>query len=323
MPQANNVGHAEPPPFPESRRLRTDDWPEPSRASIFREQFGRDRVLVEPLPGHALAIDVTLAKFPGLGLVWGRRSPLRSEFVDGSDRLLFSLGSPAVARQFGREIELAAGDAIALSGADPGAFITLAPGSIVTLEFPNGSLARSLNDPRKTCLARIGKNEPGLRLLRTYLRSFLAIGASAPSPLRSAATRHVLDLATLVLGASPQAAEIARLGGVPAAHLRAIKDDILARLETDISIGDIAARHSLSPRYIRLLFERDQTTFTEFVRDERLDRARRRLLNSRTERFRISDIAYSVGFNDVSYFNRAFRRRFGRSPREIRESAVG
>jgi AraC-like DNA-binding protein len=36
--------------------------------------------------------------------------------------------------------------------------------------------------------------------------------------------------------------------------------------------------------------------------------------------FRISEIAYQVGFNDLSYFNRTFRRRFGPSPGAMRES---
>ena len=29
---------------------------------------------------------------------------------------------------------------------------------------------------------------------------------------------------------------------------------------------------------------------------------------------KVSDVAYTVGFNDLSYFNRSFRRRFGTSP---------
>ena len=33
---------------------------------------------------------------------------------------------------------------------------------------------------------------------------------------------------------------------------------------------------------------------------------------------RISQIAYSVGFGDVSNFNHSFKRRFGMSPRQYR-----
>jgi AraC-like DNA-binding protein len=35
---------------------------------------------------------------------------------------------------------------------------------------------------------------------------------------------------------------------------------------------------------------------------------------------RVSDIAYACGFNEVSYFNRCFRRRFGASPTQMRGS---
>jgi AraC-like DNA-binding protein len=34
----------------------------------------------------------------------------------------------------------------------------------------------------------------------------------------------------------------------------------------------------------------------------------------------ISEIAFDVGFGDLSYFNRTFRRRFGAAPRDVRAS---
>jgi AraC-like DNA-binding protein len=36
----------------------------------------------------------------------------------------------------------------------------------------------------------------------------------------------------------------------------------------------------------------------------------------------ISSIAYDVGFSDLSYFNRAFRRRYDRTPRDLRAEAA-
>ena len=67
-----------------------------------------------------------------------------------------------------------------------------------------------------------------------------------------------------------------------------------------------------------MLFESEGTSFTDFIREERLQRARSKLLSSRFDHLRISEIAYEVGFNDLSYFNRAFRRRFGQSPGQLR-----
>jgi AraC-like DNA-binding protein len=37
----------------------------------------------------------------------------------------------------------------------------------------------------------------------------------------------------------------------------------------------------------------------------------------------VSDIAYLAGFNDVSYFHRAFRRRFGMTPSDLRNRPRG
>jgi AraC-like DNA-binding protein len=39
------------------------------------------------------------------------------------------------------------------------------------------------------------------------------------------------------------------------------------------------------------------------------------------DKLRVSEIAYTCGFNEVSYFNRRFRARFGASPTEYRGAA--
>jgi AraC-like DNA-binding protein len=41
-------------------------------------------------------------------------------------------------------------------------------------------------------------------------------------------------------------------------------------------------------------------------------------LLARASEWRISDIAFDCGFNDLSYFNRCFRRRFGLTPTAAR-----
>ena len=37
----------------------------------------------------------------------------------------------------------------------------------------------------------------------------------------------------------------------------------------------------------------------------------------------IAQLAHACGFNDISYFNRAFRRQFGATPTDVRESPAG
>jgi len=297
-------------------RVRTDDWPERERLAMFRDNVSRDRVLVEPLADAPFRIHGALAKFQGLGLVSVRRSAIRSDFADGSDRLMINLGEPALAVQAGRQVMLERGDAACLTGAETGSFTTIRAGRIATVEFTDGSLTRLLDDSRPR---RIEGHGPALQLLRGYLNAIWAGDVLSLRRLRPLAIEHIRDLVALALGATREAEEIANGRGVRAARLQAVKDDILARLHTDLTLGDVAARHSLGPRYVRMLFEGDGMSFSEFVREERLKRAHRMLLSPRFGHLRISEIAYEAGFNDLSYFNRSFRQRFGHPPGELRQ----
>lgn len=87
----------------------------------------------------------------------------------------------------------------------------------------------------------------------------------------------------------------------------------------DLCLSEIATRSGLSPRQAQRLFERASTTFTEFVLEQRLLQARKLLGDPRARTRKISDIAHSSGFSDLSYFNRAFKR-FGATPSELREA---
>lgn len=56
-------------------------------------------------------------------------------------------------------------------------------------------------------------------------------------------------------------------------------------------------------------------TFSEYLNDMRLERAKDKLRHSD---YGIAEIADMCGFQNVTYFNRLFRRKFGCSPKELR-----
>jgi len=125
-----------------------------------------------------------------------------------------------------------------------------------------------------------------------------------------AVAQHLMDLASLGLGARGELALAAQRGGLRAVRLNAVLM-ILARrfAEPDFSAHKLAAAAGLSERYVNELLYEAGASFTIRLNELRLRKAAE-LLAHRGGR-RISDIAFECGFNDLSYFNRCFRRRFG------------
>jgi AraC-like DNA-binding protein len=88
-----------------------------------------------------------------------------------------------------------------------------------------------------------------------------------------------------------------------------------------LSPAQVAAAFSISTRYLHKLFETEPETVTHYIRDRRLERCRLRLLDPRFSQRPISALAFDAGFNDLSGFNRAFKAKYGRSPRQLRATA--
>jgi AraC-like DNA-binding protein len=211
------------------------------------------------------------------------------------------------------------GEAVVLTGAEPACFGGPAQSNINLLRVPVCLLSPLVADLEGAYGRAIPANNPALRLLITYLEVLDQAGSFAVSDLRRQAVAHIHDLVALAIGSTRYAAEIAGSRGGRAALLRIIKDDIADRLDQpDLSAASIAARHRIKPRWVQRLFEGEQTTFTEYVRAQRLTRARRLLTDPRRANLKISTIAHDAGFGDLSYFNRAFRRHYGMAPSELR-----
>ena len=188
--------------------------------------------------------------------------------------------------------------------------------------FDRAMLASQLVDIDAALIRSIPKDNPALRLLMRYARVLDDDVALTTPELRRAVTVHVHDLAALALGATRDAAEAAKGRGVRAARLRAIKEEIIGNLSRrNLTADAIAASHGISPSYVRKLFESDGTTFGDFVLGQRLAQAYRMLSDPRYVDRKISGIAFEAGFGDLSYFNNAFRRRFGMTPSDVREAA--
>ena len=94
--------------------------------------------------------------------------------------------------------------------------------------------------------------------------------------------------------------------------------------DPELSVAGIAAALGVSVRYLQRLFLETGATPRQHVLDRRLDTAAHRLRRSAdTGAASITDIAFGVGFNDLSYFTRAFARKHGMSPRAYGRASGG
>jgi AraC-like DNA-binding protein len=222
----------------------------------------------------------------------------------------------------GDELVLGDGEATLVSLADPFELLRDAPGNMLVLSVPRRRLAQLVPDLEGHFLRRIPQRDETLKLLIDYVAITQDKETIAERRLQELAATHIQDLIALALGPSRDAAETVQAGGLRAARLHALKNDIAANLgRADLSIGVLAAQHRCSPRFIQRLFEAEGVTFSEYLMAQRLARAYRMLSDSQLAGVKIATIAQDVGFGDPSYFHRAFRRRYGAVPSDVRAQA--
>jgi AraC-like DNA-binding protein len=311
-------------------RFSTDAFPECSRVAKWHEFLERQIVRLDQTAltenHHVDAVGMAL---PGLGVVASNLTPTRcartrETMRDGNDNIrlviLKQSASSAPAAHLGRDLTVEPGSAVVLSNCDLNAITFTAPRSqMLALNFSRKALRPLLHDFDAVLAHTIPNQVGALRLLASYIEALLGEPAPPTGEFAQLAVAHIHDLAALAMGATRDATEIAKNRGLAAARLREIKSDIAANLSRDLlSVMDIALRQRVTPRYVQLLFENEGTTFSEYVRNARLNRAYRMLMDPLLADRSISAIAFDTGFNDLSYFNKAFRRRFGGTPSDVR-----
>lgn len=85
----------------------------------------------------------------------------------------------------------------------------------------------------------------------------------------------------------------------------------------DLSLGQVAKAVNTSVFYFCKMFKKATgINFTDYLSRVRIEKAKNLLLNPN---LRISEIAYEVGFQSLTHFNRVFKKVLRQSPTEYRE----
>jgi AraC-like DNA-binding protein/ligand-binding sensor protein len=157
--------------------------------------------------------------------------------------------------------------------------------------------------------------EMGLKLPRTELREAF-FNTPVVSRRKLDAVTHLLNVFGEHLSLLSNQIAVQRSNAEPPVITKA-RQYIHEHQGESLSLGQVAKAVNTSTFYFCKLFKKvTGVNFTEYVSRVRVERARELLLNPN---LRVSEIAYEVGFQSLTHFNRVFRKLLGQSPTEYRE----
>ncbi|MFK8253486.1 acetamidase/formamidase family protein [Ancylobacter terrae] len=301
--------------------ISIDAFPLATQSDAWSQALGSAGLASRRPDGGAATGEVGLLRSPDGTLLMRLRSSPQEISGSGSEGgplvVAFHVQGRGAVRRGKPVRDVAEGDVCVIDRAQPFTYEMREDFELLLLEIP-----------RERVLMRLGR---GQIQLPKVLGATVAAAAARPV-MRTLALHfeqvNVADLTSaqmavteLVVGALLAEARLKDEGATQtqAAHFRRVTSAIELRLmSSDLSMAVIAAQEVLSQRYIQKLFEMQETTFSDYVRQRRLDRARLDLADPRHGADGVAEIAFRWGFRDPAHFSRAFSAAFGVSPRAFR-----
>jgi AraC-like DNA-binding protein len=297
-------------------------------ASVVRYSCGLE---LRPQDPSRFRADLELRRFGAIDAMIHTVAALETirtpRFVrDGDDALMVMLllDGRAHQTQFEDRHDLNSGDAIICDLAYPGALDLVTDSKLLSLKIPRMALGVALPHRPRFAGARLDTDPGARRLLFGYLASTFNVDLGGDIRAAQLHQNHIVDLVALALGAGGETNGPAEQDGAQAARRIAVIREIEA-FATDpaLDAATVATRLGITVRYVHHLLEPTGRTFSEHLFDRRLARAIEVLRDPAQGLRRIADIAFAVGFRDLSYFNRMFRRKYGGTPTDIRLAPNG
>ena len=225
--------------------------------------------------------------------------------------------------QDGRSASLAPGDFALYDSTRPYDLVFDGDFQQYVLMLPGAMLRSELRDTQRLTGQRVAGTRGAGHLMISMINTLAQdIGTLEPESAVAVAA-SVTNILIAGLRALP-GAQPAPLSHRAAFHLEQIKAYALQHLdEPDLNVGRIARDLRMSVSSVHRGFAAEATSISDWIWARRLDRVQRDLCEPGLRGRSVSQCAYARGFNDAAHFSRAFRARFGCSPREFRAGHAG
>lgn len=218
-------------------------------------------------------------------------------------------------QQCGRTCELRAGDIGIVDGARPFNVTFPQPVDRIVAVIPSGMLHSRAPWLRDRPIGMMTRDGTLHDVLRKYIERLAGpdCATSAEAELLAENLCNLVALLTAQGDAEYRASQerVSDIDRMFAFLSRHISDP-------ELSPQTLADHMQLSVRTVHKRFEAAELTFRQWLLEQRLESCRRALGDPRCAAMTVSQIAYGLGFNDLSHFTKTFRARFGVSPGRYR-----
>jgi AraC-like DNA-binding protein len=235
-----------------------------------------------------------------------------------NDHFLLSLQRSGVSRmqQCGRACELQPGDIGIVDGSRPfSVTFPQAVGRIVAV-IPAGMLQSRAPWLRDRPIGLVARDGALHDVLRTYIERLAGPDCESEREAELLAD----NLSNLVALLTACSASEQRISQERISDLDRMFTFMRRHVSNpDLSPQSLADHMRISVRTVHKRFEEANTTFRQWLLQERLDACRRALGDRRCSDMTITQVAYSLGYNDLSHFTKKFRARFGIPPGRFRK----
>lgn len=223
----------------------------------------------------------------------------------------------------GRDGSVSTREATLMHNGEIGELGSYKTASYVAVVLPQTELKICSENRDKLIAKRWRRTSNALRMLMTYVSCLEKNPANTGEEVAAAASRYICDLVRLAAGEQVEVQSESAAESVSAVRLEIALAWINERFrDPALSEASVAASQGISTRYLQQLLARGAIRFTEHVNELRLREAHTELINPCYSSRSITEIALTVGFSDISHFNRLFRQRFGSTPSALRAEST-
>ena len=226
-----------------------------------------------------------------------------------------------VVEQRGQRLAYGPGSATLFSASEPYTLRNPDPHRAFYLEIPRAALAQRWQPSRPLVTASVNTNYGVGRIVADMCASMVLEADTLPDITRAQLGERLIDVLALALD-SPHGDVPDLDGSVASQRLRQIRKYIESNIGNPLLNPErVAAACQMSVRALHYLFKGTGQSVSAYIWERRLQRCLEALHMPAQSHRTVTEIALAAGFNSMSHFSSAFRRRFGVTPSDARGSA--